>query len=188
MIEPWNHPLSIWKTKSEYFVWLRGWLRRIWSDFPLRSEWKVTQLRPVTKEEREKKLFHTSTKMVGQCYLCKNWFPASKLECDHIQESGGCYDFETAEKFLWHCAADNPSNWALACQPCHKIKSHADRSGLSFEDAKIEKETIKIIKEKKDKSFLIAKGITPATNAKKRREQIKEYLTSIRDNLGDSNE
>ena len=176
MIEPWLHRLSIWKTKSEYFVWLRGHLRRIWSDFPLRSEWKKTQLRPVTKEERLAKVFHPSTKTVGQCYLCKSWFSASKLECDHIQESEGCYDFETAEKFLWHCAADNPDNWALACKSCHKIKSHADRKGISFEDSVIEKEVIAIIKAKKDREFLLERGIPPASNAAKRREQITQFL------------
>lgn len=176
MIEVWKHPLSIWKTKSEYFIWLRGHMRRIWADFPLRAEWKKTQLRPVTKEERLAKVFHPSTKSVGQCYLCKGWFSASKLECDHIQASEGCYDFETAQKFLWHCAADDPANWALVCKPCHKVKSHAERQGLTFEEAQVEKETIAIIKAKKDKLFLTEKGIVPASNATKRREQIKEYL------------
>lgn len=176
MIEPWNHKLSVWKTKSEYFVWLRGWLRRIWSDFPLRSEWKKTQLRPVTAEERRLKVFHPSTKSVGKCYLCDNWFSASKLEIDHIQESEGCYDFTTAEKFLWHCAADTPDNWALACQPCHKIKSHSDRKGITFEEAVIEKKVIAIINSKKEREFLIEAGIIPASNAKKRREQLKQLL------------
>jgi len=172
----WEHPLSIWRTKSEYFVWLRGHMRRIWADFPLRSEWKKSQLRPVTKEERVMKLFHPSTKTVGQCYLCQNWFSASKLECDHIKASEGCYDFETAQKFLWHCAADDPDNWALVCKPCHKIKSHAERQGLSFEESRIEKEIIAIVKAKKDKSFLQNAGITPASNAAKRKEQLREYL------------
>ncbi len=182
MIEPWTHILSIWKTKSEYFIWLRGHMRRIWADFPLRAEWKKTQLRPVTKEERLAKVFHPSTKSVGQCYLCKGWFSASKLECDHIQASEGCYDFETAQKFLWHCAADDPTNWALVCKPCHKVKSHAERQGLTFEEAQVEKETIAIIKAKKDREFLTEKGIVPASNAAKRREQIKEYLMKEKEN------
>jgi glutaredoxin len=108
--------------------------------------------------------------------LCQNWFSASKLECDHIKASDGCYDFETAQKFLWHCAADDPDNWALVCRPCHKIKSHAERQGLSFEESRIEKEIIAIVKAKKDKSFLLEKGIVPASNAAKRKEQIREYL------------
>jgi len=176
---PWLHELSIWKTQSEYFIFLRGWLRRIWADNPLRAEWKKKQLRPVTKKERADKVFHPSTKNVGQCYLCKNWFAGSKLEVDHIIESDGCYDFETAEKFLWHCAANDPKNWALACVPCHKIKSYADREGITFEQAKAVKQAIAVEKTKKVEQFLESKNIIPASNQKKRREQLVEYFKSI---------
>lgn len=174
--EPWTHPLSIWETKSEYFVWLRGHLRSIWSDNPLRKKWKASQLRPLTPEEKKAKVFHPSTKNVGQCYLCKQWFSGSKLECDHIVESEGCYSFETAGSFLWHCAANDPSNWALVCKPCHKIKSYSVAEGIPFEQARITKAVIQIINEKKDKQFLTEAGIVPASNAKKRREQLIELL------------
>lgn len=179
-IPVWEHPLSIWRTKSEYFIWLRGHLRRIWADFPLRSEWKKSQLRPVTKEERLKKVFHPSTKTVGQCYLCKGWFAGSKLECDHIQASEGCYDFDTASKFLWHCAADDPSNWALVCQPCHKIKSYAERHNMSFEAAKKEKAVIEKINQTVaiQKKELLAAGFKAQdiSNEDKRREAYRKLL------------
>lgn len=174
--EPWLHPLSIWKTKSEYFIWLRGNLRSIWSDNPLRKVWKAEQLRPVTPDERKLKLFHPSTKNVGQCSLCNNWFAGTKLECDHKVESEGCYSFETAEKFLWHCAANHPDNWALVCKPCHKIKSYSSRQEMSFEDAIITKKVIQIIKEKRDREVLLEANITPASNAKQRRQQLIELL------------
>ena len=177
----WLHPLSIWKTQSEYFIFLRGWLRRIWADNPLRAEWKKSQLRPVTKEEKLAKVFHPSTKQVGQCYLCKNWFAGSKLEVDHILPSDGCYDFDTAEKFLWHCVASDPDNWALVCQPCHKIKSYADREGLSFEEAKAVKQAIEVEKSKKVNEFLKSKDIVPASNAKLRREQLVKYFKENND-------
>lgn len=179
MISPWETELGkkIWKTKSSWFVWLRGHLRSIWSDNPLRKEWKTSQLRPVTKEERIAKIYHPSTKNVGQCYLCKQWFAGSKLECDHVIESEGCYSFETAEKFLWHCAADDPNNWALVCKPCHKIKSYSVAEGLSFEEAIVMKKVIDIIKQKKDKQVLSDAGITPASNATKRREQLVTLLS-----------
>lgn len=175
-INPWGHPLAktIWQTKSKYFVWLRGQLRSIWSDNPLRKEWKKSQLRPVTKEEKKQKKFHPSTKNVGQCYLCKEWMAGSKLECDHVVESDGCYDFDTATEFLWHCAADNPDNWALACKPCHKIKSHSIRKGISFEEARVEKEAIQKMKQSvdKQKEELLEYGFTEEdiSNAEKRRE------------------
>ena len=178
--EPWTHILGskIWKTKSSWFVWLRGNLRKIWADNPLRKEWKSSQLRPVTKQERIDKVFHPSTKNVGQCYLCKNWFAGSKLECDHVIESEGCYSFETAEKFLWHCAANSPDNWALVCKPCHKIKSYSIAEGLSFEDAAATKQAIQIENTEDTKEWLLSKGIQPASNAKLRRKQIIDYLSN----------
>ena len=174
--KPWEHPLSIWKTKSQYFVWLRGHLRNIWKDYPLRTEWKKTQLRPVRDEERKRKVFHPSTKSVGTCYLCNNWFAGSKLEVDHKVKSNGCYDFDTAEEFLWHCAADDSSNWALVCKPCHKIKSHAEGRGITFEDAKAEKKAIEILNKKQDKQFLLDRGIKPAANQKLRRNQLVGFF------------
>ena len=183
--KPWEHPLAYkipsWCNKdgtpsqAKYFTWLRSQLRGTWSDNPLRTEWKKTQLRPVTREERLAKVFHSSTKNVGQCYLCEEWFAGSKLECDHKKESDGCVDFETAEDFLWHCAANPPENWELACKPCHKIKSYSERMGITFEEARVDKEAILICKGD-EKVWLISKGINPGKNAKIRRQQVVEVL------------
>lgn len=167
---------KVWKTKSQYYVWLRGALRKIWSDYPVRKVWKQSQLRPVTDEERRLKKFHPSTKNVGQCNYCKEWFAGSKLECDHVEESEGCHSRETAEKFLWHCGGDNGDNWVLACKPCHKIKSHQTKRGFeTFEEAAADKEAIQICKGNESK-WLQDKGITPAKNAKLRRQQVFEKL------------
>ena len=171
----------VWETEAEYWTWLRGAIRRIWADYPLRKVWKESQLRLVTKEEREAKVFHFATKKVGQCSFCKEWFAGSKLECDHIEESEGCTSKETAESFLWHCGGLTGDCFRLACKPCHKIQSYAQRSGESFQKAAITKKVITIIKEKKDKIFLQEKGITPASNQEKRREQLVKWFEESKD-------
>ena len=178
-INPWEHKFASevnWRGQSNYFTWIRGQLRRIWSDNPLRKVWKKQQLRPVTKEEKEFKRFHPSTKNVGECYLCKDVMAGSKLEVDHIVGEISCIDYKTAEEFLWHCAADNPDNWALVCKPCHKIKSHAERYGISFEEARAEKQAIQIEKEKRVNEFLEDNGVEPESNAKKRRQQMVKVI------------
>ena len=174
---PWetSEGKKVWKTKSQYFVWLRGALRKLWSDYPLRKVWKQQSLRPVTKEERLTKAFHPSTKNVGQCVFCGEWFAGSRLECDHIKESEGCYDFETAEKFLWHCGGQTADNFQLVCKPCHKIKSHSDRKGISFEEARADKKAIEICKGD-EKKWLQEQGVVPESNAKKRRQQVFDKL------------
>ena len=184
MKQPWLTPegSKVWKdskgnpSESQYWSWLRGALCRLWSDYPLRKVWKQSQLRPVTKEEREAKLYHSSTKNVGQCSFCKEWMAGSKLECDHLVESEGCTSKETAESFLWHCGGLVAEDFSLACKKCHKTQSYSQRSGLSFEDSVVEKEVIAICSAKQDKEWLIARGIKPESNAAKRKIQIRQEL------------
>lgn len=177
-MNPWEDRYGrvVWETEAEYWSWLRGALRRLWSDYPLRKVWKKDQLRSVTKEEKEAKIFHPSTKNVGQCSFCKKWMAGSKLECDHLIESEGCTSKETAESFLWHCGGLSGNAFRLACKLCHKIQSYSQRTGQDFESSRLQKQVIQIIKDKQDKEWLIDKGIQPASNTPKRRLQIVEYL------------
>jgi len=178
--KPWEGPLSTWESKAKYFEWLRGKIRQIWSDYPVRNEFKTSKLRPLTQREKSNKLFHPLTKKVGQCVLCDNWFPASKLQVDHIQDTDGCTSFETAEKFLWRMAAEPESNMALVCVPCHKIKSYADKYNLTFEEAVLAK---KVIAEENRlgnnaKAYLMKQGYTEGevSNHSKRRNVIEEII------------
>lgn len=177
-INPWEHPLAkeLWKTKSSYFTWLRGNLRKIWQDNPLRKIWKQQQLRPVTEEEKQYYRFHPATKNVGECYICKTLMAGSKLECDHIVGEVSCVDYLTAEEFLWHCAADNPANWALVCKPCHKDITYAERYKISIEEARATKKAIQAEKDKQVNSILQDAGVTPQKNAKLRRKQLVELF------------
>lgn len=168
---------AVWGTEAQYWNWLRGSLRRLWSDYPLRVEWKNRKLRPVSSDEKVSKIFHPSTKRVGQCSLCMNWFPGGKLECDHIFSSEGCTSKETAEKFLWYCGGLTGDMFQLVCKPCHKIKSYSERMGVSFEQAVAEKKAIAIQKQKGyDVVWLEESGVVPGKNAKLRRQQIVDKL------------
>lgn len=183
---PWETPEGkvIWKTEAMYWSWLRGAMRRMWSDYPLRKEWKKRQLRPLTKEEKESKLYHPSTKNVGQCSYCNEWMAGSKLECDHKVESEGCTSKETAESFLWHCGGLTGDDFRLACKPCHKTRSYQQRVGGSFEEAHIAKQAIAIQKVKGgDVKWLIARAVPPGKNAKIRKQQIIDKLKLEKFNL-----
>tara|TARA_R110000744_G_C19371770_1_gene563208 strand:- start:59598 stop:60146 length:549 start_codon:yes stop_codon:yes gene_type:complete len=175
--KPWLTPegKTIWKTEANYWQWLRGALRRLWADYPLRKEWKTRQLRPVTKEEKENKVFHPSTKNIGQCYYCNKWFAGSKLECDHLTPSDGCTSKEKAESFLWYCGGGVGEDWVLSCKPCHKVKTYSERYNMTMEEAAITKEVIEIQKGD-DKAWLLNRKIKPASNKKARGVQITDYL------------
>ena len=174
--DPWETDIGkkIWKTKSEYFVWLRGRLRSIWSDYPLRKEWKALMLIPISDEQRKSGKFHRQTKNVGQCAICGEWFPGSRLECDHIEESNGCFDYETAEQFLWHCARKLPSDFQLVCVPCHKLKSYCSKVNVDLETGKLLKQVIAMEKDKSLKQWLEDRGVK--CKASERREKALEIL------------
>lgn len=109
------------------------------------------------------------------CELTGEWTGKSLLEVDHKIGNVKFTDWEDVLPFILHLCCDK-NEMALVNKEAHKIKSYAERMGISFEDAVIQKEIISICKAKKDVAWLKERGIIPAGNAKKRREQIQEEM------------
>lgn len=172
--EPWEQHPEIWKSKSAFFVYLRGGLRLLWSRYPAKLAWKKDKLvdPPEGYTGRAKKL--------GKCHYCTEMFPASKLEVDHLEQAGQCNSWETAFQFL-RKLLDVNDNWVLACKDCHKIKSHAERIGKSFKEAMLEKKVIAFMKRPKNEviDFCVQHGYNlPAlSNSKQRRVAVTSILT-----------
>ena len=61
----------------------------------------------------------------------------------------------------------------------HKIKSYAEKQGISFEEAKIEKEVIEIIKQKKDKVYLQEHQLPISSTQSLRRKTIVAHKLSL---------
>lgn len=169
-MEKWEQYPNIWKTKSEYYLWLRGHFRRIWSRYPVKLEFKKNNAYAPPDDYKGR------AKKMGTCALCgeKN-IPISQLEVDHIDFAGSFDDKQSAVEWLWKLLCDE-DNMQLVHKSCHKIKSYAERKNISFQDAMIEKRAIELIKTKKEKEWLLSLNITPETNSKKRREQIIKTL------------
>ena len=165
----WEKYPNIWKSEADYWTYLRGNFRRIWSRYPVKIEFKKKQAYapPAGYTGRAKKM--------GTCALCGEMnIPISKLEVDHKNQVGSFNSKETAFEWFWELLCEE-ENMQLVHNDCHKIKSYADRMHISFEDAKIEKEVISICKLKEDKQWLIDNNIIPASNTKARKSQILEY-------------
>lgn len=141
--EPWEVYPNIWKNQTAFFTYIRGVFRLAWSRFPAKLEWKKAQM------TTEKPAGYTGRgKSFGKCHYCGDMFTASSLEVDHLAQAGSCNNWDTAQEFLRNLLDCN-DNWALACKPCHKVKSYAERTGLPFVDALIEKRVIEVLKDKK---------------------------------------
>lgn len=171
--EPWELYPSIWKSKIAFFTYLRGHLRLLWSRYPAKLKWKASQMVKPPKDYKGK------AKSLGRCYYCREWFAASNLEVDHVQQAGQCNSWETANQFL-HNLLNCNDNWVLADKTCHKIKSHAEKMGISFEEAAIQKQVIAFIKEHSVKeivAFLQSREYNNCSNATKRKAALLEIFT-----------
>ena len=111
--------------------------------------------------------------------MCGEYFKLNEIEIDHIEGHHSFTKVEDFENYFRNILMVGFDGLQALCKDgCHATKSLAERLGISFEEAKLEKKVIEIIKSKKDREFLKAKGVTPASNANKRREQIREVLNN----------
>lgn len=174
-LQPWDNSTA-WKTEKDFMNWLRSQTRRIWSRHPVKISYKIAR--------RFKAPIGVNGKEVWacNCEMCGKLVRSSETQIDHIIMGGSFSDWKTytewARRILWVTAEDIRE----LCVDCHTVVNHMQKTGLSFNEAKVEKQAIEIIKSKQDVSFLKEKGVVPASNATKRREQIIQYL------LGEQNE
>jgi len=169
-MNPWEEAPHIWPTKSSFFTFLRGALRRaIWEKWPLKIEFKneVCDVPPEGYKGR--------AKSGAYCALSGEWVGKSASEIDHILGNVSLKDWEDVLPFILHLCASK-DNMQLVSKEAHKIKSYAEKMGISFEEASYVKEAIALVKDKKDVAWIKEKGYTPATSSAKRRLQIVEIL------------
>lgn len=170
---PWDN-VPQWKGEKDFLNWLRSSTRRIWSRHPTKIEYKKHRRykAPVGK--------HGKDVWVSDCEICGE--QSRDTEIDHIDGGYGFSNWEEycswAKRILWVTFDDIRE----LCKECHEAVTLSQRERISFEQAKIEKKVISICKAKKDKEWLMERGIQPASNASKREEQIRSVLNESKAN------
>ena len=147
-----------------FFAWLRGESRRVWANYPLRNEYKSSQLEAVAPHHG---ITNSRVKKVGKCNQCKGWFAASNLEVDHITPAGSFTNWNEWLYWMVRLLCD-VNNMQLLCKSCHKIKSYADRIGCTFGEAEHKKKIIafKALTEKQQTDILLSLGLSENEIAK----------------------
>ncbi len=173
--KPWEET-DVWKSESQYLIWLRGNLRKaLWQHFPPRIAFKNERCINVTPNIREQYGLSKACKYVGVCEFCEEYHPKSKLEVDHIE---GCGALTLENKSEWiDRLICSTSNMRLVCKPCHKIHTYSERMGISFESAKLEKKVIEFSKKPTSmQNTYLKKRNLPHNNAKVRKESFRKVL------------
>jgi hypothetical protein len=169
--EPWLWYPEVWPTKSKFFTWLRGSLRNaVWNRSPIKIIFKNESCSapPAGYEGR--------AKSGAYCSLSGVWEGKSKLEVDHIAGNVPINNEDEILEFLKHLIPA-PNTLQLVTKEAHKVKSYAEKQGITYKQATAEKKAIEIIKSKSDKEWLEARGIVPGSSTAKRREQIVKELS-----------
>lgn len=179
-LQPWEEEGSPWKSEAAFVSWVRGILRKGWSRHPIKLEFlKRNRKRIVNPNPKNRTRF---PEIWGQtCAICKQDKAQSECEVDHISATGGTFkSLDDAVAYMRHLFHVNFSNIRIVCKPCHKIITHAQKTGASFDEAKLQKAVIEKMKQDKASivEFCIQNGYNERslTNATKRREAVEAIL------------
>lgn len=180
MKEPWLEYPHIWATKAAFMSFLRGGIRRaLWNRSPIKLEFiKKNRIRINNPNPKGR----VAEVWGAICGVCEGVFPLKDMEVDHRLGNHSLKDLDDLQPFIEGIVCVSESMLSFCCKPCHKCKSHAEKMGISFDEAFAEKEAIKIVKEKKDLTWLSERGIVAARTQKQRRTQIVEQILKERNN------
>ena len=166
----------VWKTESAFMSWLRGGIRRMWSKHPVRIEFmKQNRIRipNPNKNGKAKEVWG------GVCALTGKTYPIGDMEVDHKEGNHSLKTLDDLVTFVKGIVMITLDDLQLVSKEAHKIKSYAEKQGISFEEAKIEKEVIEIIKQKKDKEYCIEHNLVVESTQALRRKAIVAHKLSL---------
>lgn len=137
----------IWKTRSAFLAYLRGGIRRgLWMKHPLKLE-VLNERRHRIPNPNPKNRERFPEVWGAKCECCGGLFKTSDVEVDHKRDKGVKFtSIEDMQKFIEELVIIRREDLRVVCKPCHKVISHAQNKGLTFEEAFADKEAIKFTK------------------------------------------
>lgn len=177
MKQPWTLPGVPWKTESAFYGWIRGILRKGWSRHPVKLEYIKQNRKRIPNPNVNGRVSEVWGMTCGQC---GNDFVQSLIEIDHLNPASSLRCKEDIQGFVERLLFITFDDIEAVCMDCHAIRTLSQKQGVSFQEASLQKIAIDLEKKKLDKAWLESKGVKPAGNSTKRREQI---LTKLREEL-----
>lgn len=166
--KPWEEYPEYWKTEAEFWSYLRGALRRgIWEKSPIKIDYKN---KACTRPPAD---YTGRAKTGAYCALTGEWVGKSKLQVDHCEGHVSLLSWEDVIGFIHHMIPEK-GTLQLVDPEAHKVKSYAEKMGISFEDALLTKSVIAMEKDKTLKQWLEDRGVV--CKATERREKALEIL------------
>lgn len=176
--KPWEVPGVPWKTEASFWAWVRGVLRKGWEKHPVKLEY-IKQNRKRIPNPKPSKRFPEVWGMTCSC--CGKDTVQTNIEIDHISATGGTFrGIDDVKDYVEYLFMVDFSCLRAVCKPCHKIVTYAQRKGINFQEALLQKRVIEIMKKSKQEQldFLAAHQYDGdlVSNADKRRALIEDIL------------
>lgn len=169
---------EFWKTSSLFMSFIRSGVRSgLW------NKHKVKLLK--IKNNREQipnpnPRGNKPTVWGGRCEVCNQLFVTSELQVDHIRQEGSSLKcFDDLAQFIEDMILITEDDLRIVCKGCHAVISHSQKHGISFDEARVEKEVIEIIKKKKDKEYLLEHNLVVESTQAARRKTIVAHKLSL---------
>lgn len=158
-------------TESQFLAWVRSALRSKSLRWPPRNTCLELARRPYKGPNKRQKWEY-------ECAICKNYFNAKEVAVDHYpKEAGSILSVADVGEFVnnLYCEVDN---LRCLCKECHDIHTLASKNGITFKEARIEKEILAIMKwpKKKIDSYCEEHGYSGTTNDVKRKAAVSAIL------------
>ena len=174
---PWDDPRTPWKTKSAFMGYLRGCLRKAWTRHPVRLA-VVNNSRKLIDNPNPKG--HRKQVWGFTCPLCDITDVIKNAQVDHINPCGSLRSIEDIQGFAERLLVVVEEDLRLICSGCNSCLAYRDKMGITFEQAKLEKEIIAFTKLTiaKQTSILLKAGFEKVdiSNAKNRKAAYRSIL------------
>lgn len=148
--------------EAKFWSWFSSNLRKVWNVHPTKLDY-VKSVR-FTKHVNFRPIYHV------KCASCKQDFPLKEIEVNHKVNCGNIKE----EGYALRMMDVGFEGLECLCKPCHAVVTYAERSGMTLEDAKIEKRVIAFLSKsaKDQKEILMKFSYSPkeVANEKLRRE------------------
>ena len=113
------------------------------------------------------------------CEKCKKDFKMDDVEVNH-KKTVGTLTKENLGEFVTNLLFVKEDDLEIVCKPCHSVITYSERSGMSIEEAEVEKKVILFTKHPAavQKEKLRKVGIEPGATIGIRRKQAREYIAA----------
>lgn len=154
-------------------------MRRAWSRHPIKVAYKHAHRERGCLGKKTKKN-PTGEVWCSRCEHCGVLHREANTEVDHIEQAGSFKSWDEFLGWMQRLMHINFDSIRVVCKPCHKIISHAQRKGISFEEAALDKRLIAFTKLSAKEQVTILRDLKLGplfmSNAKQRKAAYKQHL------------